>query len=71
MKYKYLANKFLNEQEDEGFSFAGIPAIAVNKFAEWLDVSEKEEQSPVSPIRILNSICYGTTIAVFLWLLFW
>lgn len=44
MKYKILANKFLGEQEDDGLSFAGIPAIAVKKFAEWLDAAEQNVQ---------------------------
>lgn len=42
MKYKNLANKFIGEQEDDGLSFAGIPAIAVKKFAEWLDAAEQK-----------------------------
>lgn len=40
MKYIDLAMEFIREQEDDGLSFAGIPAVAVKKFAEWLDERE-------------------------------
>lgn len=64
------ALKKLDEIAEDEAMTDGWEAYSI--FWDWLE-SEAAEQSvhrTALPVRVLNAICYGTTLATFLWLLF-